>query len=78
MPTATGIATLPSCGQLCFNNMLALYSSLGCATPDPVCLCNNVNFSYGIRDCSNGAYGAVVASKVIAYGSSYCASATAS
>ncbi|KAG7288410.1 hypothetical protein NEMBOFW57_007942, partial [Staphylotrichum longicolle] len=30
--TATGIAALPSCGQLCFNNMLAQYASLGCAS----------------------------------------------
>ncbi|KAE9372960.1 carbohydrate-binding module family 18 protein [Stipitochalara longipes BDJ] len=75
--TATGLAALPSCGQTCFNNMLAQYSSLGCTTPAPACLCSNVNFSYGIRDCSNAACGTVVASKVIDYGGSYCRSATA-
>ncbi|KAN0116990.1 carbohydrate-binding module family 18 [Hyaloscypha variabilis] len=74
--TATGLAALPSCGQLCFNNMLAQYSSLGCSTAAPACLCSNVNFGYGLRDCSNGACGTAVASTVIAYGSSYCASAT--
>ncbi|CZR67734.1 uncharacterized protein PAC_17633 [Phialocephala subalpina] len=76
--TGTGLAALPSCGQTCFNNMLAQYSSLGCASPAPACLCSNVNFGYGLRDCSNGACGTAVASTVIAYGSSYCASATAS
>jgi hypothetical protein len=76
--TATGLAALPSCGQLCFNNMLAQYASLGCASEqDAACLCENVNFGYGLRDCSNGACGTDVASTVIAFGSSYCASATA-
>ena len=76
-PTATGVASLPTCGQTCFNNMVAMYSSLGCASPDPHCLCSNVNFGYGLRDCSNGACGTDVASTVIAYGSAYCASASA-
>ncbi|KAK3934511.1 hypothetical protein QBC46DRAFT_399553 [Diplogelasinospora grovesii] len=75
--TTTGLAALPSCGQTCFNNMVAQYSTLGCASPAPSCLCKNVNFGYGLRDCSNGACGTAVASTVIAYGSSYCASATA-
>lgn len=75
-PTATGIAALPSCGQLCFNNLIGQYASLGCSSPDPACLCSNVNFGYGIRDCSNGACGTDVASTVIAYESAYCASAT--
>ncbi|KAI0168066.1 hypothetical protein BJ166DRAFT_246707 [Pestalotiopsis sp. NC0098] len=75
-PTATGITALPSCGQLCFNNLIGQYASLGCSSPDPACLCSNVNFGYGIRDCSNGACGTDVASTVIAYESAYCASAT--
>ncbi len=75
--TATGLAALPSCGQLCFNNVLAQYASLGCTNEqDAACLCGNVNFGYGLRDCSNGACGTDVASTVIAFGSSYCASAT--
>jgi CFEM domain len=41
-------ASLPACGQLCFNNMLAQYSALGCNALDSYCLCNNVNFGYGI------------------------------
>ncbi|KAI3316935.1 hypothetical protein HD806DRAFT_551279 [Xylariaceae sp. AK1471] len=75
--TVTGIAALPSCGQTCFANLQAQYSALGCTSPDPYCLCNNVNFGYGIRDCANGACGAAVGSTVIAYGSTYCAQATA-
>ncbi|KAK1765333.1 hypothetical protein QBC33DRAFT_593563 [Phialemonium atrogriseum] len=70
-------SSLPSCGQTCFNNMVAMYSSLGCASPDPYCLCSNVNFGYGLRHCSNGACGTDVTSTVIAYGSAYCASASA-
>lgn len=72
-----GIGALPSCAQTCFNTMLAQYSSLGCATPDPACWRTNVNFGFGIHYCSNGACGSAVASTLIAYGSSYCASATA-
>jgi hypothetical protein len=75
--TTTGLAALPSCGQTCFNNMVAQYSALGCASPVPSCLCKNVNFGYGLRDCANGACGTAVGSSAIAYGSSYCASATA-
>jgi len=72
-----GESLLPSCGQLCFNNMLAQYSTLGCAPWDSYCLCNNVNFGYGLRDCSNGACGTDVASTVIAFGSAYCSTASA-
>ncbi|KAE9567213.1 hypothetical protein CGMCC3_g16634 [Colletotrichum fructicola] len=75
--STTAITSLPTCGQTCFNNMLAQYESLGCTSPDPSCLCRNVNFGYGLRDCSNGACGTNVASTVIAYGSAYCAAATA-
>ncbi|CCC05648.1 hypothetical protein SMACR_09703 [Sordaria macrospora] len=75
--TTTGFAALPSCGQACFNNMVAQYSALGCASPLPSCLCKNANFGYGLRDCANGACGTAAASGVIAFGNSYCASATA-
>jgi hypothetical protein len=75
-PTATGVNTLPPCGQTCINNMKAQYLTLGCSSPDPLCLCKNPNFQYGIRDCANGACGTAVAPAVISYGSSYCASAT--
>jgi hypothetical protein len=71
--TAQSLSDLPSCGQTCINNMLALAPSLGCATPEAACLCHNVNFGYGIRDCSNEACGAAVAATVIAYGNAYCA-----
>ena len=58
--------------------MQGQWSTLGCAsTSNAACLCSNVNFGYGIRDCANGACGTAVGSTVIAFGSSYCASATA-
>jgi hypothetical protein len=75
--TLPAISSLPSCGQLCFNNLIGQYSSLGCSSPDPSCLCSNVNFGYGIRDCSNGACGTDIASTVIAYETAYCSSALA-
>jgi hypothetical protein len=76
-PTITAISQLPACGQTCMNNMIGQYSTLGCASPVPSCLCQNVNFEYGIRDCANGACGTAVATTVISFGSAYCASATA-
>jgi hypothetical protein len=53
--------------------MLALAPSLGCTSSDAACLCRNVNFGYGIRDCSTAACGgAEAAAPVIAYGATYC------
>jgi hypothetical protein len=52
--------------------MLGKFAELGCAANDDVCLCKNVNFGYGIRDCSNAVCGPEVASTVIAYGNSFC------
>ncbi|KAH8743726.1 hypothetical protein F5882DRAFT_498637, partial [Hyaloscypha sp. PMI_1271] len=75
--TLAAISSLPSYGQTCFNNVIGQYSSLGCSSPDPSCLCSNVNFGYGIRDCSNGACGTAIASTVIAYETAYCSSALA-
>ncbi|KAH8808627.1 hypothetical protein F5884DRAFT_792917 [Xylogone sp. PMI_703] len=76
-PTITAISDLPPCGQTCMSNMIGQYSTLGCASPQPTCLCQNVNFGYGIRDCANGACGTAVGSTVISFGLSYCSSATA-
>jgi hypothetical protein len=55
--------------------MLALAPSLGCATPNPECLCANPNFGYGIRDCADAACGGdtEASSSVVAYVIQYCA-----
>ncbi|KAJ5893484.1 hypothetical protein N7495_005175 [Penicillium taxi] len=74
--TLPPITSLPTCGQTCFNNMLAEYETLGCNSADPSCLCENIDFYYGIWDCVNEACGTAVASTVIAYESAYYASAT--
>ncbi|CAL3971565.1 unnamed protein product, partial [Diplocarpon coronariae] len=59
--------------QTCITNMLGQASSLGCADSDAACLCGNVNFAYGIRDCSTAACGGQVpAIPVIDYGVAYC------
>jgi len=71
---AQTIDSLPPCGKLCVNNMLLKASELGCASGDVACLCKNVNFAYGIRDCSTAACGAEAAAPVIAYGEKYCGS----
>lgn len=58
--------------------MLGLAASLGCpainGAPDTACLCSNVAFGYGIRDCSAQACpaGTDLAS-IYSYGVGYCA-----
>merc|ERR1711977_231880 len=59
------LESLPSCGQTCITNMLGLAPSLGCGATDAACLCGNVNFAYGIRDCSNAACGSDVGSATV-------------
>lgn len=58
------------------NNMIGQYSQLGCGSPDPACLCKNVNFGYGVRDCANGACGMDVAPTVTNFASSHYCSPT--
>ncbi|POS85331.1 hypothetical protein EPUL_004485 [Erysiphe pulchra] len=67
--------SLPDCGKLCVNNMLAKAHELGCADGDAACLCRNVDFAYGIRDCSTDVCGSQQVAPVIAYGESYCKNA---
>ncbi|TGJ79138.1 hypothetical protein E0Z10_g9623 [Xylaria hypoxylon] len=69
----------PACGTTCFNNMLGQASQLGCggggSTADAVdaaCLCKNVDFSYGIIDCSNAACSQGDAPAVVQYGLDWC------
>jgi len=68
----TSTPWLTSRQQTCMNNMIALAPSLGCSASDAACLCKNVNFQYGIRDCSNAVCGDQTASTVISFGSQYC------
>ncbi|OAQ96687.1 hypothetical protein LLEC1_02203 [Akanthomyces lecanii] len=76
-PTPTAISQLPECGQTCFKNMQDQYSQLGCSSPEASCLCQNPNFGYGLRDCSNGACGPDIGSTVIAFANNYyCAHTT--
>jgi hypothetical protein len=57
--------------------MFGKASELGCAAGDDACLCKNVDFGYGIRDCSNAVCTASSdAAAATSYGSSLCASAT--
>lgn len=49
--------------------MQGQWSTLGCAsTSNAACLCSNVNFGYGIRDCANGACGTAVGNTVMLLG----------
>ena len=64
------------CGKKCVTNMLGQASALGCPdASDAKCLCNNVNFLYGMRDCSQQscANNPGDAAQVVNFGVNYCA-----
>lgn len=48
---------------------------LGCSQGDTKCLCGNVDFIYGLRDCSKAICSQQDAEKVVAYGMEVCKSA---
>ena len=54
--------------------MLGQAAALGCDATDASCLCNNVRFGYGIRDCADAVCQNGNAETVIQFGVSYCAS----
>lgn len=68
---AQSLADLPECGQACVQNMLSQAGDLGCKANDVACLCKNVDFTYGIRDCSLQSC-SDAAQAVINYGAEYC------
>lgn len=68
---AQAFSDLPECGQLCVQNMLDKASELGCDSDDVGCLCQNPDFTYGIRDCSLEAC-TNDAQAIINYGAAYC------
>ena len=54
--------------------MLGQASSLGCPNESDVsCLCKNMNFLYGVRDCSNESCSSADAATVISFGTQFCA-----
>lgn len=78
---AQGNGPLPACGNTCLNNMLDIArTSFGCSNSADLnkCACCNIDFGYGIRDCSeqNCGQGSSDASSVISYASSFCAGMT--
>ncbi|KAH7321224.1 hypothetical protein B0I35DRAFT_408206 [Stachybotrys elegans] len=72
--SAQSIPDLPSCGQVCASNMLAAGKAeeLGCSPSDIQCLCLNVNFTYGFRDCSLAVCGPEDARRILDYGIGLC------
>lgn len=53
--------------------MLGQAASLGCPDLDVACLCNNINFRYGIRDCAfEHCQDVDLANQVISFGNEEC------
>lgn len=40
---------------MCINNMKDLAPSLNCGRSDMACLCKNMDFGFGVRDCAKEA-----------------------
>ncbi|KAG5979437.1 hypothetical protein E4U55_005171 [Claviceps digitariae] len=74
---AQDLSSLAQCGQTCANNMMAAGKAeeLGCKVNDVKCLCSNVNFMYGLRDCSHAICSQQDANQVVAFGMKVCESA---
>ena len=61
--------------QACIKSMLGLAPSLGCSNNNVTCLCTNMDFGNGVRDCSNESCPkGTDTSGIIAAGNSYCSS----
>ncbi|KAG6155786.1 hypothetical protein E4U25_003159 [Claviceps purpurea] len=73
---AQDLSALAQCGQICANNMMtaAKAEELGCKMNDIKCLCSNVNFMYGLRDCSHAVCNQQDANQVVAFGVKVCES----
>ncbi|KAK4205756.1 hypothetical protein QBC40DRAFT_1865 [Triangularia verruculosa] len=70
----------PQCGITCVNNMLDKAGSEfpKCSRNDAACLCNVTDFRWGINDCARqSCNGSEEANRVIQYGITYCAGASA-
>lgn len=71
---AQDLSSLPECGKVCVGNMLAQAPQLNCAANDVACLCKNVNFGYGVRDCSyQSCPNTDDAARVVSFGVQFCA-----
>ncbi|KAL1959155.1 hypothetical protein VTO42DRAFT_2660 [Malbranchea cinnamomea] len=74
--TSLGLAQsqggISDCAQMCLNNMLDLAEELGCARGDMACVCANIDFEYGIRDCTTEACPGDDPSAAIAAGLALC------
>jgi hypothetical protein len=70
---AQDISTLPECGQFCAEDMVTGQASgLGCSANDLQCLCQNINFIYGLRDCSAATCSPEDAQRIVEYGIAVC------
>lgn len=59
----------------CITNMLNLAPSLGCGTGNITCLCTNMDFGNGIRDCSSESCpSGTDTARIISVGNAFCQS----
>lgn len=75
LPPGIEFPLLTSPQKTCINNMLGKAQSLGCQQSNLTCLCTNMNFGYGVRDCSTDyCPKGQDTSQIIQVGNSFCQS----
>lgn len=73
---AQDISSLPTCGQTCVKGVLAqaTIAPFECkSATDFACLCNNSNFIYGVRDCTQVACDSADMSTTVNFANTFCA-----
>ncbi|OJD16579.1 hypothetical protein AJ78_03270 [Emergomyces pasteurianus Ep9510] len=69
---AQDLSGVSECARGCIERMLALAPKLGCKGDDVACLCRNMDFGYGVRDCTTQACGAQDLPAAAAAAAKYC------
>lgn len=69
---AQDMGGISDCGKMCINNMLDLAPELGCEAKDMACLCANMDFGYGVRDCATEACPGDDLEKIQSVGAAQC------
>ncbi|EEH03838.1 chitinase [Histoplasma capsulatum G186AR] len=69
---AQDLQGVSECARGCIGRMLDLAPSLGCKADDVACLCKNMDFAYGVRDCTTEACGAQDLPAAAAAAARYC------
>ncbi|PGH36376.1 hypothetical protein GX50_00711 [[Emmonsia] crescens] len=75
---AQDLGSLSECTRGCLERMMSLAPQLGCRADDVACLCSNMDFAYGVRDCTIQACGGQDLAAAMAIAQQVCPSGSPS